>query len=1082
MKRVLRTVAISLAALALLFVGASAAVYALVDLDALVADQVERLKPALEEELGREIEVGAIHTRFFPTLGARIEGLEVAGVDGGEPLARVGAIGFDVNLLRAILSFGKRIELGAVYVDGLEARIERAADGTLSFQDILDRQARKEPAKDDGPSPKVLELAQQVSIGEVRVADASVVLVDRQTASGEPATSHIRRIDLRMRDVRLGDPIAIRLSGALFRDTTNLELAAVVGPLPADLALDGLPRIADLKLHLDQVNLGPLSPYLPREMPAKVESAVVSADWEIPELANGRPVQVAGFLAVDSLRLQGGDPFELRLDARLRADPGSASLRIDEAKLRAAGMEVTASGALENLSTEPRFQDFSIATSGIRPARILAIFPAAGAGLPEGARIDGAMALSVDASGDRDRQTFVAKVDLGGLDLFIPGAIAKPAGTAFSFAADGELAPGRASLRGARLQLDELLVEASGTVENFAAPRYDFHFAAPPFSFDRLVRLMPRAGEELRKAGATADGSGSLKGHLKGAPGSVDFAVDLGFDGMRADLPSLRVEGSARARAAAKGDPAGDLSVDLLVDAGSSVIRAEGAMDKAAGTPLLVDVAARRQGSSFRFDRFDVRLADLRMTATGALAADGTGDLTMRVHPVDLEKLALTFPAIPGERVKGGSLEAEVGVSGDPSRLATVSLDLRSLRARLGRSDLSVQATVRNLEAPDVTATVRSSLLDLDALRGVEPAKPEDPPKEPPADDPELRKYRFRGDFRAGRLVMGGRTLDDVVAKVRLEDGELSVEQATFRLYGGSFSANGSRASIWRGRMPFHAKLSGSGMDVGRMIEEETGRSSPLKGRADVALDLEGVGTERVDLEKHLTGTGSLGMREGRTSGLGLSRAVFGDLSGLPPGVKDRLAVDEPLRDLAARFEVRAGRMELREPLAFAVDGSPVALGGAIGIFGDLHLDGTYELAARRLEQLTGGACKASRNPVIPVRITGPASRPQVRPDGGRIAAELAQACLLGKAGSVVDGLLGEGGARKAAEAKEQLEQEAAAKAAAAKAELDAQAARAKAEADRLKAEAEAKRKAAEEAAKKKAADEAKKLKKRLGF
>jgi len=1082
MKRVLRIAAVALAALALLFVGASAAVYALVDLDALVASQVERLKPAVEKELGRDVEIGAIHTRFFPTLGAKVEGLVVAGASGEEPLAKASAIGFDVNLLRAILSFGNRIELGAVYVDGLEARIERAADGTLSFQDILDRQAEKKPKSDAGPNPKVLELARQVSIGEVRVADASVILVDRQTASGQPATSHIRKIDLRLKDVRLGDPIAVRFSAALFQDAPNLEVAATVGPLPADLALDGLPRIANLKVRLDEVNLGPLAPYLPAEMPVKVESAVVSADWSIPELANGRPVQAAGFLAVESMRLKGGDPFELRLDARFRADPAAASVRIDEAKLRAAGMEVTAAGALENLATEPRFEGFSIATSGIQPARVLAIFPAAGAGLPQGSRLAGAMTLSVNASGDKDRQTFAAKVDLSGLDLLIPGAIAKPAGTALTLGADGELAPGRASLRSAKLQLDELLVEASGSVENFAAPRYDVAFAAPPFSFDRLVRLMPKAGEELRKAGATADGTGSLKGHLKGAPGSVDFAVDLGLDGMRADLPSLRVEGSAKARAAAKGDPEGDLAVDLLVDAGSSVIRAEGSMDKAAGTPLLVDLAARRQGSSFRFDRFDVRLAELRMTATGALAADGTGDLTMRVHPVDLEKLARTFPAIPAERVKGGSLEAEVGVAGDPSKLSTVSLDLRSLRARLGSSDLSVQATVRNLEAPDVTATVRSDLLDLDALRGVEPAKADEPPKDPPADDPELRKYRFRGDFQAGRLVMGGRTLDRVAAKVRLEDGVLRVEQATLQLYGGSFSANGSEATIWKGRMPFHARLTGSAMDVARMIEGETGRSSPIAGRADVNLDLEGVGTERVDLEEHLTGSGSLSMREGRTSGLGLSRAVFGDLSGLPSGVKDRLSADEPLRDLAARFEVRGGRMELREPLAFAVDGSPVALGGAVGIFGALFLDGTYELAARRLEQVTGGACKANRNPVIPLKITGSASRPEVRPDAGHIAAELAQACLLGKAGAVVDGLLGDGAAKKAAEAKEQLEREAASKAAAAKAELDAQAARAKAEADRLKAEAEAKRKAAENEAKKKAADEAKKLKKRLGF
>ncbi|HEY0841017.1 MAG TPA: hypothetical protein VGD74_12590, partial [Vulgatibacter sp.] len=111
MKRTLRILAISAAVAAALFVGASATVYALVDLDSLIAAQVDRLKPEIEEQLGREVEIGKIHTRFFPTLGARIEGLAVAAAGEGEPLARVSAVGFDVNLLRALLSFGKRIEL-----------------------------------------------------------------------------------------------------------------------------------------------------------------------------------------------------------------------------------------------------------------------------------------------------------------------------------------------------------------------------------------------------------------------------------------------------------------------------------------------------------------------------------------------------------------------------------------------------------------------------------------------------------------------------------------------------------------------------------------------------------------------------------------------------------------------------------------------------------------------------------------------------------------------------------------------------------------------------------------------------------
>ncbi|AKU90521.1 AsmA family protein [Vulgatibacter incomptus] len=1085
MKKFVRIAGIGVAAFAALFVGASAAVYFLVDLDALVSAQIEKARPALEEALGRKVEVGAAHVRFFPRLGGKIEGVTIAAADeGGEPLAKVGSAGFDLNLLKALLSAGQQIELSAIWLDGLRIHVERDANGVLSFQDILDRHpSEPKPAADEpaeGLSPEVQEWLRKVSIGEVRVAGGAITLVDRQTATGKAAENHIEAIDLRVRDVRLSDPLRIELSAAIFAPKPNFELAATVGPLPNDLKLDGLPPVRGVRLRADAVDLGSLAPYLGRALPVRIDSAVVSTSWDVPELVAGRPVEVAGFLEVEKLRVAGGESFDLRVDSKLSADLSTLSARIEKLGIRAAGMELAIAGSLRDLDKEPRFEGFTVRSKSLDPAKILAIYPPARANLPEGSRLAGPFTVDVDATGTAERQTVKAAVDLAQVDILVPGAIAKPAGTALGLRVDGDFGPAEASLRAATFQVDELALTVSGTVKNFAAPTYDFTIGAKPFSFDRLVRLAPAVGEELRKANASASGSGRIDGHVKGSPGSVDGQLAVALEGLQVKVPGTHVEGGTELRLSAKGDPAGDLQASFLLDAGTSVIHVDGLMNKGAGTPLRVDVAAHRKGGALGFERFDVRLAELSLQATGSLDPSGEGRLRMHLAPVNLEKLAATFPSIPAEKVKGGTMEAELEVQGDPSKLETVTVALPRLDLRLGQSDLQITAKVRNLDAPEGSASIRSRFLDLDALRGPDAPETADAAKPAAQDDPSLKRFRFTGDFDLKKVVVTGRELENLKGRITLRDGVVSVEETTFGAYGGSFQANGTRAEIWKGQMPFHARFEGRNVDVSRLVAAETKKPSPLSGRADLSFDLSGNGTEKPELEKYLTGDWSLSMREGRMTGLGLGQAVFGDLSGLPGFAKERLSKDEGLRDLLAGFEVHDGKMKLRRPLAMALDGNPVVLDGAIGIFGELALEGSYTVASRRIEQLTGGHCKPTQDPVVPLKITGPATAPEVRPDGGKIAVEVAKACLAGKAEAVLDKLLGGEGATKAA--KEKLEGGAAAITQDAKAEVDAQAEKAKAELEAAKAAAERAKKEAEDKAKQKAKDAAGSMKKKLGF
>jgi uncharacterized protein involved in outer membrane biogenesis len=440
-----------------------------------------------------------------------------------------------------------------------------------------------------------------------------------------------------------------------------------------------------------------------------------------------------------------------------------------------------------------------------------------------------------------------------------------------------------------------------------------------------------------------------------------------------------------------------------------------------------------------------------------------------------------------------------MALSGDPDRMESLKVDVSGLDLRIGRSDVRGGATLVNPKRPELRMTASSKVLDLDELWGDDEDE-EDGPSEPRQDKPGWRDYRFEGAFTAAKVIYEGAELQDFRGKVRLEDGRLVLDEATFGAYGGQVSASGTTAEIWRGKMPFHAKVRANNLELGRALSEQTRYKDVLEGRADLTLDLSGVGYRLPDLEKALTGTIDLGLRQGRFKRASLTSAVGGKLTDLEriPGVSTQaLAGKNELKDLLAKLVVRDGRLKLVDPVTFGIDGGRATLGGAVGIAGKLFLDGTYYLPGALLAKATGGRCGADHKELpIPIAIAGSVDGPEYRPDVAGVAKGVIDACLKGAlAGAAADALKNRVKAatgldvptstaeaqRRAAEEAARLRQQTEARA---REEAERQRAeaegKAKAEADRVRAEADRRaaeeKKKAEEAAKKKAADQLKKL------
>jgi hypothetical protein len=1090
MKRALKIVGIAVGAVVALLVLAGVAVALFVDLDKIVNEQLAKHRPEIEERLGRKVEVGKVATRLFPSLTVQLESVTVAGEKDGDPaLMTVGPIRVEVALWDAIVSRGERIFVKEVVVSDLKVHLVRHADGTLSYDDILARQQKKAEGAPE-PEPTKEEKGQGLGgfrLGEFRVENAELRMVDHATSTGKPAESHIRKLNLRVSDVRGGAPLTVRLDAALFADATNFELDATYGPLPATAEPPEEAALRALRLKMTAVDLSRLSPYLPASAGARIDSALASADWELGQMVPGKPFGVKGFFEVKQLQLEGGAKFDLRLATDLSVDPAGPGVDIAAFELGVGEVKLTASGALRTLATSPTFRDFKVQSTTLSPDALLSYYPPARADLPPGTRFSGAARFDVLASGDAQKQTLNAKVDLGPLDVHYPGTLVKPAGVPLGVEVKGEFTSKDAVLERLALVLDELELVVRGTVKDFDKPAFNLTATARPFSLDRIVRLVPSVREGLQAQKANASGKGRLDAHLKGTQQNLDAALDFSLDGMKLDVPGTRLDGDLRLLATAQGDPSKSLRAKLDFDANNAVIRIKDVMDKGLKTPLRLDLALQRTANRLDVEKFDLRLAELGLRIQGGIDyPKNVVDVRVQMDRLDLEKFSRTVTALPPARVKGSHLGMKLEVRGDPDRMETLTLAMTDVDARIGRSDLRGEVLLKNPVRPDLTMKVRSKVLDLDELLGSEepkggkePAQKAEAPKQqkaPPADDPELRKYKVFAQLDADRVIYEGTELTKFRGVVRLEDGRLLLEDATFNAYGGTVSARGTEAEIWRGQMPFKANVTATGIELGQALSDQTRYGNVLQGKTDLNLRLTGKGYQTADLEQFLHGAIDLSMKQGRFNKGSVTDGVVSRLDGLGkiPGVTlQPLRGENAIKDLVAKLEVKDGKLTLVQPVTFALDQGRATLGGAVGIGGKLFLDGTYHLPGTVVGSATGGKCRSDKELPIPLAIVGSIDGPEYQPRPAAAVRSLVEACVTqAAADAAADKLKSKLGVTVPTNVDD-AKQRAQAEADRARAEAEA-----KARAEAEKRAAEQKRKA-EEAAKSKAKDA---LKKGFGF
>ncbi len=459
-----------------------------------------------------------------------------------------------------------------------------------------------------------------------------------------------------------------------------------------------------------------------------------------------------------------------------------------------------------------------------------------------------------------------------------------------------------------------------------------------------------------------ADALRGLDLHLTG-----DVAADAGRDEYTVDMLSLKAKGTLDrdALTAAFSAPKlrvtpakaeGQAVVGTLtvkgpgrnVDAKLNIAAVEGSASALSIPGLTLDIDSTVQGNGMK----------------GRIATPVKANLKARVWELPKIVANLTFsgPAVPQKTVTlpiAAAVKADLAKQ-DASVDLSTKFDETSITAKLGAS---------KFEPLVATFDVAIDKLNLDRYI---PADKRDAKGDDRIELSALKGRTVSGKFAAGALTVKRVKLENVKAEIKLANGRLDVSPHSANLYGGTLAgalsadANGNR---------FEVKENIAGVALGPLLRDAAQKDA-MEGRANIALDVQTVGTTVPALKRALAGNARITMKDGAVKGINLAesfrnaKAALGSKSTQGDSKKQT-----DFSDMSASFVIKGGvahNEDLKAAAPFA------RLGGA----GDIDIGGNSinYLAKAALVATSKGQGGKSAGDVagitVPVKITGSLDNP----------------------------------------------------------------------------------------------------------
>jgi len=189
----------------------------------------DTIQNQVKNQTGRDLEIaGDLEPSVFPWAGISIEGIALANAEGfGEtPFARIGSADVKVELLPLLRRI---VNVRTVELRGLELDLQRAADGTTNWEDLVQGTSSTTTSEESAGDTEVTTEVEgstatiaALAVGGIEITDANVSWTDLQ--SGTDAT--LTDFDLVTGAIELAEPFDLSVDFDIASE--SLDLAAVV--------------------------------------------------------------------------------------------------------------------------------------------------------------------------------------------------------------------------------------------------------------------------------------------------------------------------------------------------------------------------------------------------------------------------------------------------------------------------------------------------------------------------------------------------------------------------------------------------------------------------------------------------------------------------------------------------------------------------------------------------------------------------------------------------------------------------------------------------------------------------------------
>jgi AsmA protein len=333
-----------------------------------------RFRPILERQLsgalGRAVSIGDLRLALFAGgISARDVRVAEDPAFASGPFLSTQSLQIGVDLPALLLDRVLRIE--SLTIEGAQVSLIQAADGTWNFSSLGARSAEAPPA----PAPAT-PASEPVNFAVRRIGITGSALT---LASGQ-ARRQFRDLNIELRQVSANAAVPFELTAAVAGGGA-IRMSGMAGP-PAAPA-DRTPFDVRLEIQgLDLTQSGFSSP-------SSGIGGLLSFHGQVS--SNGKTAALTGAVTVDQLRLSPKAPVATRpvgLNLALAHDLETGSGNIARSGVKLGSASATLNGAYELRGAAPRLS-LTLEGRAMPLPELLALLPAMGIVLPEGASIEG---------------------------------------------------------------------------------------------------------------------------------------------------------------------------------------------------------------------------------------------------------------------------------------------------------------------------------------------------------------------------------------------------------------------------------------------------------------------------------------------------------------------------------------------------------------------------------------------------------------------------------------------------------------------------------------------------------------------